>query len=110
MPLFLMAPAAYFLATSQPTLALIVFFLLYAWHSIGAGLVIIGWQIWSPRSFLSRSAGAFLASPTSSATGRASWARWLCRSSWSAQKFPSGYVLAFGAAAVMVLLSWISYL
>jgi hypothetical protein len=43
-PIFLLAPAAYFLATSQPVLALVTFFVLYAWHCFGAGVIIVGWQ------------------------------------------------------------------
>ncbi len=43
-PIFLLAPTAYFLATSQPTFALAIFLVLYAWHTIGAGMIIVGWQ------------------------------------------------------------------
>ena len=44
LPLILMAPATYFLATSQPLWALACFLLRYAWHCIGAGLIVVGWQ------------------------------------------------------------------
>src|SRR6266545_1680558 len=44
LPIFLLVPTAYFLATSQPLLALVIFFLLYSWHSFGVGLIVVGWQ------------------------------------------------------------------
>src|SRR5512136_1302554 len=44
LPLFLLPPAVYFLAIRQPILTLVIFFVLYAWHNVGAGVVIVGWQ------------------------------------------------------------------
>src|SRR4030042_4654807 len=44
LPIFLLAPMVYFLATRQPILTLVLFFVLYTWHNIGAGVIIVGWQ------------------------------------------------------------------
>jgi MFS family permease len=107
MPLFLMAPAAYFLATSQPTLALIVFFLLYAWHSIGAGLVIIGWQDMVAKIIPVEKRGRFFGITNFIGNGAGILGALAVPFILERSQFPSGYVLAFGAAAVMVLLSWI---
>lgn len=43
-PVFLMVPATYFLATNRPMMALTVFFVLYAWFRSGSGLIVVGWQ------------------------------------------------------------------
>jgi len=43
-PIFLLAPITYFLATDRPNAALTVFFILFAWHTFGAGLIVVGWQ------------------------------------------------------------------
>ncbi len=44
MPVFLLAPAAYFLAKRQPVLALVSFFVLYTWNKVGTGVISVGWQ------------------------------------------------------------------
>src|SRR5512138_1711916 len=44
MPILLLAPMTFFLATRQPMLALMLFFVLFAWHALGAGVIIVGWQ------------------------------------------------------------------
>jgi hypothetical protein len=44
LPIILLAPSAYFFATNRPGLALATFFILYAWHTFGAGLIVVGWQ------------------------------------------------------------------
>jgi hypothetical protein len=59
-PIFLMAPTAFLLAPSRPGLALAVFLLLYAWHTFGAGSIIVGWQDMIAKM------------------GPVSWERWRC--------------------------------
>lgn len=44
LPIFLLAPMIYLLAVSQPILTLILFFVLYTWHNVGAGVIIVCWQ------------------------------------------------------------------
>lgn len=43
LPVLLMVPAAW-VAARFPTLALVAFFVLFAWHVVGAGVVAVGWQ------------------------------------------------------------------
>jgi len=40
----LLAPLTYFLATRQPGLTLVLFFVLSTWFNAGAGAVVVGWQ------------------------------------------------------------------
>ena len=41
---YCLPPGHIFLATSQPGLALVTFFILFAWFSFGRGTQIVGWQ------------------------------------------------------------------
>ncbi len=107
-PIFLMAPTAFLLAGSRPTLALIVFLLLYTWHCAGAGLTIVGWQdmiakiipvdrrgrFFGITNFIGNSSGILGALAVTFVLDRFA--------------FPQGYVLSFVAAAVLILISWIS--
>ena len=43
-PILLMAPATWFFARGKPETALLVFFSLYAWHTMGSGLQVVGWM------------------------------------------------------------------
>jgi MFS family permease len=99
-------PLAALLAAANPTLALAIFFLGYAWHTIGAGAVAPAWQdliaaffpvnrrgrVYGTMSFLGSGlgmAGALLAS-------------WLL----SRYPFPTSFVYSFLIAAVCILISW----
>jgi len=107
MPLFLMAPAAYFLATSQPTLALIVFFLLYAWHSIGAGLVIIGWQDMVAKVFPVEKRGRFFGVSNFLGNATGILGALVVPLVLDRYAFPLGYVYAFAATGGLMFLSWV---
>jgi MFS family permease len=107
LPIFLLAPAAYFLAVNQPALALAVFFVLYAWHTLGAGVIIVGWQdliakiipvekrgrFFGITNFLGNGAGILGALAVPFILGRFT--------------FPLGYVISFAIAAALIFLSWV---
>ena len=107
MPIFLMAPAAYFFARSKPELALILMFALFAWHCLGAGLVIVGWQDMIAKVIPVERRGRFFG--ITNFGGTASGIVGAFAVAWVLDKFnfPIGYVLSFSAAAVLILLSWI---
>ena len=44
LPILLLAPTVFFLATSRPILALVMFFVLYTWNCFGTGATLVGWQ------------------------------------------------------------------
>jgi len=101
LPLFLLAPSAYFFAANQPTLALVSFFALFAWHTIGSSLTLVGWQdmiakiipVEKRGRFFGitnrpwKNAGDSLASRILSATVLAFWARSPFRSSSKRTRF-----------------------
>lgn len=106
-PIFLMAPAALLLAKDYPSLALVVFFILFAWHTLGAGLIAVGWQEMLAKVIPLDRRGRFLGITNfgGTATGilGATGAAWVL----GHYSFPMGYVLSFTAASLFIFLSWI---
>jgi MFS family permease len=106
LPVFFLAPSAYFFAIDQPVLALASFFLLYAWYCGGAGLIIVGWQdlvakiipvdkrgrFFGITNFIGNASGVFGALAVAYILGKS--------------VFPLGYVVSFAAAAILIFLSW----
>ena len=106
LPLILMAPAAW-LSTTSPTLALIAFFFLYAWHATGQGVVAVGWQDMIAKIIPLKRRGRFFGITNfgGMATGTlgAATAAWLL----DRYSFPQGYVLCFAMAAILIFISWV---
>jgi MFS family permease len=107
LPIFLLAPVTYFLAVSQPMLALAGFFVLYTWHCFGAGVIIVGWQDMIAKIIPVKMRGRYfgITNFIGNATGilgALAVPFVLDRSS-----FPVAYVMAFVAASCLIFLSWI---
>jgi MFS family permease len=106
LPVFLMVPAAW-LAAHSPTVALVAFFVLFAWHVLGAGVVAVAWQDMIAKIIPLDHRGRFfgLTNFGGTATGvlGASAAAWLL----DRYDFPSGYMLCFAAGAVLIFISWV---
>ena len=106
LPVFLMVPAAW-LSIRSPNLALAVFFVLFAWHVIGAGAVAVGWQDMLAKIIPPGRRGRFFGITNfgGTATGvlGAAAAAWLL----DRYDFPYGYMLCFATAAVLIFISWI---
>ena len=106
-PVFLLAPSAFLLATRSPTLALFVFFLLFAWWNIGAGMVLVGWQDMVAKIIPVQSRGRFFG--ISNFIGNVSGILGATTVSWLLAKyvFPGGFVISFIGASVFIFISWI---
>ena len=106
MPVFFLAPSAYFLAINQPVLALITFFLLYTWYCGGAGLIIVGWQDMVAKIIPVDKRGRFFG--ITNFIGNASGILGALAVTFVLEKFtfPQGYVLSFTAAAILIFISW----
>ena len=106
LPIVLMAPAAW-LATRSMELALFAFFILYTWHVVGAGVVAVGWQDMIAKVIPLDRRGRFFGVANFSGTAAgvlgAAAVAWLL----GRYDFPFGYMYGFGAAAVLILLSWV---
>jgi len=105
-PVFLIPVSAYLFAADQPVLAMVSFFVLYAWYTGGAGFIIVGWQDMVAKIIPADRRGRFFGitnfvGTASGILGALSVTLVLDRFT-----FPIGYVIAFTAAAVLVFLSW----
>jgi MFS family permease len=106
-PIFLLAPTAYFLATSRPTLALIAFLGLYAWHTIGAGMIIVGWQDMIAKIIPVEKRGRFFGITNFLGNGAGILGALAVPFVLDKYAFPSGYVISFALAGALIFLSWV---
>ena len=99
-------PMAALVALWSPALALLLFFISYAWHTLGAGLVSPAWQDLFARCFPANRRGRLLGIRTFIGTGVGAIGAIL--SSWllEAAPFPLNFVYLFFIAAVAISLSW----
>jgi MFS family permease len=99
-------PLAALVAFHSPILALVLFLVGYAWHTLGAGLVGPAWQDLVETCFPVKRRGRFWGMATFLGTGIgtvcAFGASWLLRSF----EFPTSFVYAFSISAGGVLISW----
>jgi MFS family permease len=107
LPIFLLAPTAYFLATRQPVLALVMFFLLYAWHTIGAGLIIVSWQDMIAKIFPVDRRGRFFGITNFIGNGTGVLGALAVPLMLEKYTFPLGFVYSFAIAAILIFISWI---
>jgi len=106
MPIFLLAPAAYFLAVDRPLLALAVFFILYAWHTLGAGVIIVGWQDLIAKIIPVKKRGRFFGITNFLGNGAGILGALAVPFILDKYTFPLGYTISFAVAAVLILISW----
>jgi MFS family permease len=106
-PVFLLAPTTFLLATRSPTLALGVFFLLFTWWNFGAGTIMVGWQDMVAKVIPVQSRGRFFG--LSNFIGNVSGVLGATVVSWLLTRyvFPGGFVIAFICASVFIFLSWV---
>lgn len=105
LPLFLL-PLSALLALQAPGLALLLFFLGYAGHVIGAGVVATAWQDMIARIFPVDRRGSFFGFTNFIGNGAgalgATFSAWLL----AALVFPVNFVATFALAALFITLSW----
>jgi MFS family permease len=106
-PIFLLAPATYFLATRQPALALAAFFVLFAWHCFGAGVILVGWQDMIAKIFPVNRRGRFFGITNFIGNGTGILGALAVPFILNRFGFPQGYIVAFTIAAVCVFFSWV---
>ena len=106
LPIIMMVPAAW-LATRSPALALVAFFIAYAWFSLGAGVVAVGWQDMIAKIIPLTRRGKFFG--ITNFGGMATGTLGAAAAAWLLDRygFPDGYVLCFAAAAILIFISWI---
>lgn len=104
----LLLPFIVLLAPVSKDLCLVLFLLVYAWHSFGAGLVAVSWQDMLAKIIPQDKRGRFLGATNfgGTATGvlGAVIAAWLL----GRFNYPTGYVISFSLAAFFIMASWVS--
>jgi len=107
LPIFLLVPMAYFLATSQPLVALIMFFVLYSWHSFGVGLIVVGWQDMIAKIIPVDKRGRFFCITNFIGNGSGILGALILPFVLETYTFPIGYVIAFTVASILIFISWV---
>jgi MFS family permease len=107
LPLLLLAPAVYFLAVRQPALTLTLFFVLYAWHNFGAGVIIVGWQDMIAKIIPVEKRGRFFGITNFIGNGTGILGALAVPFVLKKYTFPLGYVLSFAVTAGLIFLSWV---
>ena len=107
-PIFLMGPSVLLFAANQPAAALVAFFILYAWHCTGAGLIMVGWEDMLAKVIPLDRRGWFYG--ISNFLGTAAGILGAILVSWllANRPFPQGYMLSFALGGVLILLAWIA--
>ncbi|MCU0485592.1 MAG: MFS transporter [Anaerolineales bacterium] len=108
LPIFLLAPMIYFLAASQPILTLILFFVLYSWHNLGAGVIIVGWQDMIAKVIPVGKRGRFFGIGNFIGNGAGILGALAVPFVLGKFAFPLGYVFSFAVTGVLFFLSWVS--
>ena len=106
LPLLIMIGAA-LLAGRYTGLALFLFFLGYACHYLGAGVIAVAWQEMIARIFPVDRRGRYFGTSTFIGAGTGALAASL--SAWLLEfyAFPANFVILFSIAAVAIFVSWI---
>ncbi len=107
LPIFLLAPMTYFLAISQPLWTLILFFVLFAWHALGVGLIVVGWQDMIAKIIPVKHRGRFFGITNFIGNGAGVLGALALPFVLDRYAFPLGYVIAFTVASALMLLSWV---
>jgi hypothetical protein len=105
LPVLLLAPMAYFLAISRPDLAMVMFFVLYAWFCFGAGGIIVGWQDMIAKIIPVDKRGRFFGITNFVGNGTGILGALAVPFVLNKFIFPIGYVISFTVAAILILLS-----
>ncbi len=105
-PLFTLPLTVYLFAKDQPGLALTLFFILYGWHAIGAGLIIVAWQDMIAKIIPVTRRGLFFG--ITNFAGTASGILGAVAVAWVLEhyEFPQGFLFAFITGSVLILISW----
>jgi MFS family permease len=105
LPVFLLVISTLF-AFSAPALALILFFVGYAWYGFGAGVVATGWQDLLARMFPVERRGRFFG--LTMFLGAAGGALGAAVSAWLLREYPFAFsfTLCFAIAFALSMISW----
>ena len=93
-------------AAFSAELALALFFIGYAWHGFGAGLVATSWLDMLARCFKVELRGSFFGVTTFVGAGAGALAALISTRILTGYPFPTNFVISFGLAALFIFISW----
>ncbi|MBX3051126.1 MAG: MFS transporter [Caldilineaceae bacterium] len=102
----LFLPLAALLSLSNPLLALIIFFVAYAWHGFGAGMIAPAWSNLLARCFPVERRGRFFGITSFVGTGLGTLGAFVSGWMLDVFPFPTNFVYIFAVAALAVFVSW----
>ena len=106
LPLILLPAAVWLLADGQPVWALAAFFILYAWHCAGVGVILVGWQDLIAKIIPADRRGRFFGITNFLGNGTGILGALAIPLFLLISDFRTGFTLAFGVAALCMLVSW----
>ncbi len=106
LPLILLPAAVWFFADGQPFWALLAFFILYAWHCGGVGVILVGWQDLIAKIIPADKRGRFFGITNFIGNGTGILGAIALPFFLGASDFRTGFTVAFAVAAVCMLVSW----
>ncbi len=106
LPVLFMALTTLWLAAERPTLALVAFFVTYAWFAFGAGLIATAWQDMIAKVIPVRRRGGFFGLANSAGTGMGVLGASGAALVLERYPFPQNFGWCFLVAFAFVLTSW----
>ena len=107
LPVVLLVPAS-LLALRSPALALVAFFLLYTWYTVGAGAVAVGWQDMYAKIVPAARRARLFGFSNTLGMGAGILAGAIVPRLLESTRFPIGFTITFAIAAVLMVASWVS--
>ncbi|MEI6310423.1 MAG: MFS transporter [bacterium] len=107
LPIFLLAPMTFFLAISQPVLTLVLFFVLYTWHNLGAGVITVGWEDMIAKVIPVEKRGRFYGISTFIGNGTGILGALAVPFVLERFAFPLGFVFCFAVTGGLLFISWV---
>ncbi|HEX9018193.1 MAG TPA: MFS transporter [Anaerolineaceae bacterium] len=107
LPVMLLPVTAALFAVRQPTLAVVLFLVIYLWYCGGAGLIIVGWQDMVAKIIPVDRRGRFFGITQFVGSAAGILGALAVPLVLSRFPFPQGFVYSFGAAAVLIFISWV---
>jgi MFS family permease len=105
-PIFLLPLTVVLFAVNNPPVAVASFFFLYAWHSVGAGSIIVAWQDMIGKIIPFDRRGRFFGITNFAGTASGILGALVVTAVLTQYEFPQAFVFSFSAAAILVFISW----
>ena len=106
LPLIILPAAVWLLADGPPVRALTVFFILYAWHCGGVGVILVGWQDLIAKIIPADRRGRFFGITNFIGNGTGILGALALPFFLLISDFRTGFTIAFSVAAFCMLASW----